>query len=367
MLNRATLSILALSGILGLSGCGSSRHQFVYITTPFNDSVTVYRVNSNTGSFSQVLGSPYPTGVSPSSIVVHPSGKFAYVANAGDNTVSLYKISSTGALTEVLPRTNTGRQPSALAMDPAGTVLFSINNFDNNISAFAINAGTGALTAASGSPFPTRGFGPLRAAVSPAGKFLFVANSASASVSGFSFDSSGNLTPVPNSPTPVGNGPNWIAFDPAGKFLYVPNQQDGTYSGFSIDASTGSLSPLGGSPFAVTSSTTILPLSSVVVEPSGKYIYVTANNSSNNVYGFSLNTSSGVPGAAIASSPFAGGSLAAFIASDVTGKLLFVGNQGTGGTSGAITTLRISPADGQFTLLTTTSTGSTPTSIATLK
>jgi 6-phosphogluconolactonase len=367
LLNRATLLILALAAVVGLSGCGSSKHQFAYVTTPFNDSVTAYRVNSNTGAFKQVLGSPYPTGVSPSAIVVHPSGKFAYVANAGDNTISLYKIGSTGTLTEVMPRSNTGRQPSALAMDSAGTVLFSVNNFDNNISAFAINGGSGALTAASGSPFPTRGFGPLRIAVSPSGKFLYVANSASASVAGFSFDSSGNLTPVPNSPIPVGNGPNWIAFDPAGKFLYVPNIQDGTFSGFSIDANTGALSVMAGSPFGVSTSSTIIPLSSIIVEPSGTYLYVTANNSSNNVYGFSLNTTTGVPTTAITNSPFPGGSLAAFIASDATGKLLFVGNQGTGGTTGAITTFRIAPKDGQLTVLTTTNTGSTPTSIATLK
>jgi len=368
LLKRAPLWILALPGVLGLFGCGSSKRQFAYVTTPFNDSVTAYRVDSNTGGFSQILGSPYPTGISPSAIVVHPSGKFAYISNAGDNTISLYKVNSTGSLTEILPRTNTGRQPSALAMDPAGTVLFSVNNFTNDISAYTIDSGTGALTEASNSPFPTRGFGPLHAAVSPSGKFLFVANSNSASVSGFSFDSSANLTPVPNSPVPVGNGPNWIAFDPAGKFLYVPNIQDGTFSGFSIDASTGAPTVINGSPFGVSATTTtVIPLSSIVVEPAGKYIYVTANNSSNNVYGFVLNSTTGVPGTAITNSPFAGGTLASFVATDVFGHLLFVGNQGTGGATGAITTLKIAPADGSLTQVSTTSTGSTPTSIATLK
>ena len=367
MFNRTAVLVLGLAVIFGLSGCASSKHQFAYVTTPFNSSVSAYRINSKTGTFTQILGSPYPTGISPSDIVLHPSGKFAYVANAGDNTISLYKIDSTGALTEVTPRTNTGRQPSALAMDPGGTVLFSVNNFTNDISAFTIDSGSGALTEAASSPTPTRGFGPLRAAISPSGKFLFVANSASASVSGFSFDSSGNLTPVPNSPTPVGNGPNWVAFDPAGKFLYVPNIQDGTFSGFAVDATTGALSPMSGSPFGVSISSTVIPLSSVVVEPSGKYLYVTANNSSNNVYGFNLDANSGVPTSAITNSPFGAGSLAAFAATDTTGKLLFVGSQGTSGTTGAITTFQIASADGQLTSLSTTNTGSTPTSIASLK
>jgi 6-phosphogluconolactonase len=358
--------ILALAAILGLSGCTSSKHQTVYVTTPFNDSVSAYRVNSNTGSFGQILGSPYSTGTAPSAIVAHPSGKFAYVANAGDNTISLFKISSTGALTEVLPRTNTGRQPSALAMDPAGTVLFSVNNYPNTVSSFTINASTGVLTEAPNSPFPTRGFGPLHAAVSPSGNFLFVANSASTSISGFSFDSSGNLTPTPNSPIPVGNGPNWVAFDPSGKFVYVTNIQDGTFSGFSVDSSTGALSAMNGSPFGVSTSSTVIPLSSVVVEPSGKYLYVTANNSSNNVYGFTLDPNTGVPTGAVAP-PYPSGSLAAFIVSDVTGKLLFVGSQGTTGMTGSITTFKIAPASGELTSLSTTNTGSTPTSISAVK
>jgi len=367
LFNRASLLFLALAWILGLSGCATSKHQTVYVTTPFNNSVSAYRVNNHTGSFSQILGSPYLTGTAPSAIVVHPSGKFAYVSNAGDNTISLYKIGGTSSLTEVLPRTNTGRQPSALAMDSVGTVLFSVNNFTNTVSSFTINASTGGLTQASGSPFQTSGFGPLHAAVSPSGKFLFVANSGSASISGFSFDSSGNLTPTPNSPIAVGNGPNWVAFDPAGKFLYVPNIQDGTFSGFTVDASTGALSAMNGSPFGVTTSSTIIPLSSVVVEPSGKYVYVTANNSSNNVYGFTIDQTTGVPTAAITNSPFAAGNLAAFIVSDATGKLLFVGSQGTSGTTGSITTFSIAPASGQLTVLSTTNTGSTPTSISVVK
>jgi len=41
-----------------------------------------------------------PAGLSPTSIAIDPSGKFAYVANAGSNNVSMYSIdAATGALT----------------------------------------------------------------------------------------------------------------------------------------------------------------------------------------------------------------------------------------------------------------------------
>jgi 6-phosphogluconolactonase len=40
------------------------------------------------------------TGLSPTSIAIHPSGKFAYVTNSGLNSVSMYSIDgATGTLT----------------------------------------------------------------------------------------------------------------------------------------------------------------------------------------------------------------------------------------------------------------------------
>ena len=79
----------------------------------------------DTGDLKAVLGSPFSGGTSPISIAVHPSGKFLYTANQGGNDISLYKVnSSTGELTEVLPRTPAGLNPTSLAMDSGGGLLF---------------------------------------------------------------------------------------------------------------------------------------------------------------------------------------------------------------------------------------------------
>jgi 6-phosphogluconolactonase len=364
VLTRASLATLTLTSVMALSACGGGGgRQTAYVTTPFNDGVTAFRLNNNTGSLSQILGSPYPTGISPSAICLHPSGKFAYISNAGDDTISLFKVGSTGALTEVTPRTPTDDQPSALVIDPAGTVLFAVNSASNTVTAYSISASSGVLTP-TGSPVPTSGFTPLRATISPSGKFLYVANSNSASVSGFAVDSSGGLSPVPHSPITVGNAPNWIAIDPAGKFLYVANLQDGTFSGFTIDASTGALTGMNGSPFGVANSgTNIVPVSSLVVDASGKYVYVTTLTSSSSVYGFTIDGTTGVPTTAITMSPFATGGSSGFIVTDTTGTLLFVGNQ----TSNTISGFKITASSGLLTLVSTTSTTSAPTSMVVLK
>ena len=362
VLTRASLLIVALTGLMWLTACGSAKRQTAYVTTPQNDGVTAFRVNTDTGGLKEILGSPYPTGISPTSIRIHPSGKFAYVSNAGEDTVSLYKIGSTGELTEVTPRAVTGDQPADILLDPAGTFLFSVNSAGNTISAFSIDSGTGALTSV-GTPVSTFGFTPIRGAIAPSGKFLYVANSNSASISCYVIDGSGGLTLIPNSPIKVGNGPNWIAIDPAGKFLYVANLQDGTFSGFMIDGTSGILQAMGGSPFGVSATTsTVIPLSSLVVDPSGKYLYITALNSGNNVYGFTIDATSGVPTAAVGN-PVAAGSGAAFIVNDTSGGLIFVGNQ----TSNSLSGFKIDPATGVLTLISTTTTGSAPTSMVLVK
>jgi len=361
--SRVSLTVLVLVLVGTFASCSSS-HQIAYVTTPFNAGVTAFRLNSHTGTLSQILGSPYQTGISPTSIVVHPSRRFAYVSNAGENTISLFKVSSDGALTEVLPRAITGMQPSSLIMDPAGAFLYAINSASNTVGVYSISGSSGALAEISTSPFPTAGFTPVRGAITPSGKFLYIANSNSASLTGYAIDSSGGLTAITNPPTLVGNGPNWIAIDPSGKFLYVANTQDGTFSGFTIDSGTGALTAMGGSPFAVsTNNSTIIPLSSLVVDGSGKYLYLVSLGSGSNLFGFTIDGTTGIPNAAISMPGVAAGNSAGFIVTDTTGKLIFVGNQ----TSNTLSGFTITPSSGVLTLVSTTTTGNAPTAMAVIK
>jgi len=353
-----------LAILLGLPACGSSSHQTAYVITPLNSGVLAFHINNNTGSFTQILGSPYPTGISPTTVLVHPSGKFAYIANAGESNISLFTIDKSAALTEVMPRTPTNRNPASMVMDAAGSLLFCANTGSNTITAYSIDPGSGALTPSPASPVLT-GFGPIRLAISPSGKFLYAANQGSASISGFAVDSSGGLTSVPNSPIHVGQGPNWIAFDPSGKFLYVASLLEGDFSGFTVDGTSGALTAMNGSPYGVvSSSTTVTPLSSLVVDSSGKYLYVTSQ-SSNNVYAFTIDASSGVPTAITATPapPYAAGTAPSFIITDITGKFLFVGNQ----SSSNITVFAIKADTGVLTSLATNSTSSSPASMALTK
>jgi YVTN family beta-propeller protein len=60
--------------------------------------VSMYTIDATTGGLTP-LGT-IATELSPTSIAIHPSGKFAYVTNSGSNSVSMYSIdSATGTLT----------------------------------------------------------------------------------------------------------------------------------------------------------------------------------------------------------------------------------------------------------------------------
>jgi YVTN family beta-propeller protein len=58
----------------------------------------MYTINITTGPLTFI--GTIAAGAAPSSVAVHPSGKFAYVTNSGSNDVSMYTIDAgTGALT----------------------------------------------------------------------------------------------------------------------------------------------------------------------------------------------------------------------------------------------------------------------------
>jgi DNA-binding beta-propeller fold protein YncE len=53
-------------------------------------SVSMYTIDATTGVLTPT--GTIATELSPTSIAVHPSGKFAYVTNSGSNSVSMYSI-----------------------------------------------------------------------------------------------------------------------------------------------------------------------------------------------------------------------------------------------------------------------------------
>src|SRR5579863_1862385 len=272
----------------------------LYYATQGDSSIWSYTVTLSSGGLSQV-GTTQSTGSFPFAIALAPTINALFVDNHASDTISSYTVNSDGSLTAVSGTVKTGVMPMGMASDPAGKFLFVANQGSSNVSVFSIN-GT-ALKEISGSPFTTiapgtvAATGPTAVAVSATGDFLYVANNFVGTVSAFSISSSGALTPLGASPYAVGVAPSGLAIPPSGAFLYVANAGSNNISAFSIcdkvvnscanaNSPDGTLTSLG-APFSAGQR----PIA-IVIDPFFNFLYV-LNEQSNQISEFSFGPGTG--------------------------------------------------------------------------
>jgi 6-phosphogluconolactonase len=91
-----------------------------------------------------VVSASVPTGQTAACwLVVTKNSKFAYTANAGGDSVSLYSLNRDGGLTLINGRAGepgTGSHPTELALSHNSQYLYVRDAFTLNLSAFAVQA-----------------------------------------------------------------------------------------------------------------------------------------------------------------------------------------------------------------------------------
>jgi YVTN family beta-propeller protein len=273
--------------------------KFAYVANFGDDydsdgSVAMYSINATTGALTNTGGISGDNGTFCcfDSVAVNPSSKFAYVAKGGccSTSVSMYTINATTGVLTSIGAIAAGGIPASVAVDPSGKFAYVATTGDSfasagNVSMYTIDVTTGALASVG---TIAAGTGSNSVAVDPAGKFAYVTNAASNDVSMYTIDATtGALTSMGS--IPAGTHPVSVAVDPAGKFAYVANwtasDTDGSVSMYTIDAATGVLTPTG------TIATELSP-TSIAIHPSGKFAYVT-NSGSNSVSMYSIDSATG--------------------------------------------------------------------------
>jgi len=245
-------------------------------------SLAMYTINTTTGALTSTgtTDANCPGLCFPSSVVVDPSGKFAYVPDGNTSgsaaSVSMYAINATtGALTSI-GTIAAGSNPISVAVDPADKFAYATNSGSNDVSMYTINATTGVLTSAG---TIAAGTYPVSVAVDPTSKFAYVTNNGSNDVSMFTINATtGVLTSAGT--IAAGTYPVSVAVDPSSKFAYVTNNGSNDVSMFTINPTTGALTSIG------TIATELSP-TSMAIHPSGKFAYVT-NSGSNDVSMYSI-------------------------------------------------------------------------------
>jgi 6-phosphogluconolactonase len=160
------------------------------------DELLIYRFDAKGGSLTP-NNPPYAKldpGAGPRHLAFHPNGKFAYVVNELQSTITEFAYdASHGSLHKLktvstLPKTFSGSNNTAeIEVHPSGKFLFVSNRGHDTIALFSINSKTGALAPAG--DFPTQGKTPRNFEIDPTGKFLFVANQNANTVVVFQIDS----------------------------------------------------------------------------------------------------------------------------------------------------------------------------------
>jgi len=247
-----TLSSTFNSGIAPLTPIQSiidRTGRFIYIVNNSSPgSVAALATNTTTfdGSLTQIAGSPFAVGNFPVGIAEDPTGKFIFVTNNGDGTISGFTVGADGSLGSPIAPVTTGSgatsSPGVPAIDPTGSFLYVPNQGDSTISIFSIS-GAGAL-AAVGSPVSTgAGSVPTMVAITPNNKFLYVTDAVGNQIVGFTIAGGALTGATTASPYTTGTTPQGLAIDVSGASLVVANGSDNTLTYYAIDSTTGNLTP----------------------------------------------------------------------------------------------------------------------------
>ena len=187
------------------------------------------------------------------SINVDPSNRFALVADLGLDKVLVYRLDLTAG--KLIPNDEPwaalrpGAGPRHLSFHPTGRYAYVINELDSTLTGFAYDETRGTLREIQTVSTLPEGFaGASHTAdvhVAPSGRFVYGSNRGHDSIVIFAVDpETGELTYVGHEST-RGEIPRNFAINPTGAYLLAANQRSDNIVMFRIDAETGKLTPTG--------------------------------------------------------------------------------------------------------------------------
>ena len=331
--------------------------QALYITNSGSFTVSQFSITPSTGALTS-LGPPLGVGNQPEGIAVLPDNSFAYVGYFSQAELATFSITN-DVLSSVGQPAITGVGPTSLTIDLSGSYLYNVNAGDSDIWEYPI--GSGMLS--TGTKQQTTDAAPVFVTTEPTGQFIYTANSGAGTINAFSIVLPGGGLHS-SGPSVGANGPNpstnWIAIDPSGRFLYSASIHSNALSEFLITAGSG-LPTANSNPYLLVGPASDSGAGSVVVEPTGKYVYA-SNQFLNQIFAYSIDPTTGLLTAIRTKNPdnevADTGTSPVALAVDISGQYLYCVNSG----SNDINIYEINLADGS---LTPVGTGTVPTGGAT--
>lgn len=132
--------------------------KYAYVINELKPFVSVFEHDASNGSLKHLTDVPtlpddFREENSGAEIRLHPSGKFLYTSNRGQDTIQVFTVdSASGALKRVQVVPTGGKEPRGFALDPSGHFLIAGNQKSNNVVVFKVHPKNGELSA-SGAKF----------------------------------------------------------------------------------------------------------------------------------------------------------------------------------------------------------------------
>ena len=196
----------------------------------------------------QRQATPHPHG-----IAFDPANRFAFIADLGLDKVMVYRLDAARGVLAVNDPPSAPTRPAAgprhLAVHPSGKFAWVINELDSTITGFSLDAATGALRETQVISTLPEGFTgancPAEISLHPNGRFLYGSNRGHDSLVIFSVDSSSGALALVGHESTRGKWPRHFEIAPSGRHLLVANQNSDSVVVFRVNGETGRLDPTG--------------------------------------------------------------------------------------------------------------------------
>jgi 6-phosphogluconolactonase len=242
----------------------SENQKFVLVANYVGGNVSVYPIEKD-GRLGASVDLVQHAGTGPNkerqeaahahSITLSRDNRFGVVGDLGIDKVMIYAFDDrTGKLSpnpaQAFYQTKPGAGPRHFTFHPTGKFAFVINELDLTISSLAFDKNSGKLTEIQTVPTLPAGASAAGAScadihVSPSGRFLYGSNRGHNSIVSYKIDEqTGRLEYLEHVST-QGKKPRNFVIAPNGKFLLVANQDSDNIVVFQVDEHTGRLKATG--------------------------------------------------------------------------------------------------------------------------
>jgi 6-phosphogluconolactonase len=244
----------------------SANGKFALVANYMGGNVAVLPIGDD-GRLGKAIDVEQHTGTGPNkerqeaahahSIILDTQNKFAFVNDLGIDRVMIYEFDKgKGTLTtnakQPFYSTAAGAGPRHFKFHPNGKFAFVVNELDMTLTSLAYDAASGGLKAIDTlSTLPAGVSGPSNSCadlhVSPNGDHVYASNRGHDSIAVYAFDKNSGKMQLVEIVSTRGKTPRNFAIDPSGSYLLAANQRSNSIVTFAIDSKTGKLTYTGSS------------------------------------------------------------------------------------------------------------------------